>query len=151
MKVKSCSHKTHHAPKDRRLTVALDHLKEKDVRLTAPRRAILEILAKTLVPLSSEEIFSRLKKVDLVTVYRSLTTLEEIGLLRRHDFGDTVKRYELSEEGHHHHFIRCRSCGNVEAFEGCEFESAISKTLERKGYRMIHHTLDVQALCADCA
>lgn len=153
MKVKTCQHSAHRAPSHRRYEWALAQAKKKSFRLTGPRKAILSSLAAAKQPLSSEEVFAGLKKgsSDLVTVYRALSALEEIGLLRRHDFGDGIRRYELTDErDHHHHFIRCRGCGNVEAFGGCEFEAVISRALERKGYRMIHHSLDVQALCSTC-
>ena len=75
----------------------------------------------------------------------------EAGLLRRYEFGDGVRRYELSQpEEHHHHYIRCRACGSLEAFDGCDFEDTLARLLAKKGYQMIRHTLDVQALCRAC-
>jgi Fur family ferric uptake transcriptional regulator len=152
MKVKVCPHQTHSSPFKERVDKALNFIRERKIRVTNPRKEILNVLAKATRPMSSDEVFSNLKKgsSDLVTVYRSLTTLEEIGLLRRHDLGDTVRRYELSEGNHHHHYVRCKSCGTVEAFEGCEFENKLSKTLSKKGYHMIQHSLDVMALCSSC-
>jgi len=151
MKVKACKHKAHHAGANQRVEKALEKIRAKGIRVTAPRREILRVLAASSLPLSSEEVFSEFTKGgDLVTVYRSLATLEELNLVRRYDLGDGVRRYELLNEQHHHHYIRCRGCGDVEPFEGCEFESNLSKTLERKGYRMLQHTLDVQALCSRC-
>lgn len=152
MKVKGCSHETHRHSRATRLENALAGLKERGVRVTGPRREILRVLAGVSKPLSSDEVFAALKKGagDLVTVYRSLATLEEIGLLRRHELGDSVRRYELAEDGHHHHYVRCRGCGNVEAFGGCEFEGALARSLGRRGYQMIQHNLDVLALCKTC-
>ena len=153
MKVKACHHDTHHLPAKERFDWALGKLRELQLRVTNPRKDILSVLTRSERPLSSEDIFSQLKKgsSDLVTVYRNLTALEEFNLLRRHDLGDGVRRYELAQEqNHHHHYIRCRDCGSVEAFEGCQFEKAILKLLERKGYKMIQHNLDVQALCSAC-
>lgn len=150
MKVKSCKHDSH--KNSDKVEAVLTQLRAKGIRVTNPRKEILAVLAKTTKPLSSEEVFAGLKsKGDLVTVYRSLTTMEELGLLSRYDFGDGIRRYELLNEKHHHHYIRCRGCGDVEPFEGCEFEDKLFKALERKGYKMVQHTLDVQALCGKCA
>lgn len=152
MKVKSCSHETHRSSFKERVEKALSFIRERKIKVTNPRKDILTVLAKATRPMSSDDIFAALPKgsSDLVTVYRSLSTLEEIGLLRRHDLGDSLRRYELSEDQHHHHYIRCKSCGTVEAFEGCEFENNLSKTLSKKGYHMIQHSLDVMALCSRC-
>jgi Fur family ferric uptake transcriptional regulator len=152
MHVKSCNHSAHKSPSSRRLDWALEQFKALRLRITNPRKEILAVLAKAVKPLSSEEVFAELKKDnDLVTVYRSLTTMEDAGLLRRYEFGDGVRRYELSQEQeHHHHYIRCRECGDLEAFDGCDFEDTLARLLAKKGYQMIRHTLDVQALCRAC-
>jgi len=152
MRVRTCSHDLHGQSSDKRLKKALEKVRALRLRITGPRKDILSILAQSVKPLSSDEVFSRLRKgaSDLATVYRSLTTLEEGGLLRRYDLGDGTRRYELTEDGHHHHYVHCRSCGNIEAFEGCEFEESVLNMLARKGYRMIQHSLDVQALCSAC-
>lgn len=152
MKVKACRHEAHEKKAGLRLNRALESVRALRLRLTGQRRSILAILAQAAKPLSSDEIFARLKKGsgDLVTVYRSLTTMEGAGLLRRYDLGDGTRRYELAEEGHHHHYVHCRGCGSVEAFEGCEFEEGLLRALAKKGYQRIQHSLDVQALCAAC-
>jgi len=48
---------------------------------------------------------------DLATVYRSLRLLEQMGMVKRFDFGDGTARFELLEEGddgHHHHLVWTR-------------------------------------------
>ncbi|MGE3262935.1 MAG: Fur family transcriptional regulator [Bacteriovoracia bacterium] len=154
MKVKPCKHHAHDEPAMKRLDWAIGQIREKSLRVTTQRKNMLAALLKSDRPLSAEEVFDRLKKgtSDLTTVFRSLGDLEAAGLLRRHEFGDGLRRYEVvQEKGHHHHFIHCRSCGNVEAFDGCDFEKVLSKSLERRGYKKIQHNLEVMALCSACA
>lgn len=154
MKLKPCHHQTHNEPTADRLEWAIGQIREKGMRVTSQRTDILAVLLKSHAPLSAEEIYSHLKKgtSDLATVFRSVGSLEEIGILQRHDLGDNIRRYEVSlEKNHHHHFIHCRSCGNVEAFDGCDFEKVLSKTLAKKGYQNIQHSLEVKALCSKCA
>jgi Fur family ferric uptake transcriptional regulator len=154
MKVKGCKHHAHDEPAPKQLDWAIGQIRERGLRVTPQRRDMLAALLKSERPLSAEEVFGRLKKgtSDLATVFRSLGNLEEIGLLRRHEFGDGVRRYEVTQEKeHHHHFVHCRSCGNIEAFDGCDFEKVLSRVLERRGYKKIQHNLEVQALCSACA
>src|SRR5215203_6045066 len=84
-------------------------------KATPQRLAVLGALAaeqhQTL-----EEIRARCPEVGLVTVYRTLDLLSEIGAVRRLDLG-YGPRYELAEN-HHHHLV-CDSCGAVSEFEEC--------------------------------
>jgi Fur family ferric uptake transcriptional regulator len=153
MKVRACKHHTHENSKAELLKWAVGQIRERGLRVTLQRKNMLAVLLKAERPLSAEEVFVQLKKgsSDLATVFRSLGNLEEVGLLRKHDFGDNIRRYELvQDKGHHHHFVQCRSCGNVEPFDGCDFEKVLSKSLQRRGFKMIQHNLEVKALCSNC-
>ena len=92
-------------------------LRRQSRKVTPPRRAVLELLGRSAHPLTTKEIFGALPKneCDLATVYRSLRLLEEMGMVKRFDFGDGTARFELIEEGddgHHHHLVctRCSEC-----------------------------------------
>lgn len=144
-----CKHSSHRASPHERIEEGLGRLRSAGLRITAPRKRILEILSQSLKPLSSEEVHARLKTVDLVTVYRTLVAMEETEIVRRADFGDGVRRYEFAGSEHHHHYVICRVCQKTEAFDACPF-TPTKKALEKKGFRKIQHTLEVFALCEDC-
>src|SRR5581483_12470336 len=91
-----------------------ERLRQKSRKITGPRQAILEILRRHPHPMSNKEIFAALPKgdCDLVTVYRSLHLLENMGMVKRFDLGDGVARFELlgeGDDGHHHHLV-CTRC-----------------------------------------
>lgn len=136
-----------------------DLLARRGFRLTGPRRAVLDVLVKHGAPLSVAEIHSRLpdRRVNLVSVYRTLYLLSELGLLRTADTSKGSKRFELSQEftGHHHHLI-CQACGLVQDLEGCSLEDRVLETLTRRvrrvrGFRVTDHDLKLFGLCARCA
>jgi len=92
-----------------------ERLRLAGLRATAPRLAVLGALRAVPAPISHPELFERLgpEGWDRATLYRNLTDLAAVGLLRRVDHGDHVWRYELA--GHdpgHAHFV-CTSCGDV--------------------------------------
>ena len=62
-------------------------LQNNGCRITAPRRAILRVIAESPRALQPGEIFelSRVKhpSIGLVTVYRTLEQLEKLGLIQR--------------------------------------------------------------------
>jgi Fur family ferric uptake transcriptional regulator len=153
MQIKPCKHESHkHGAKDL-VEEAIHKMRDFGLRVTSPRIEILKALAATTKPLSTEEVFSSLgkKSGDLVTVYRALATLEEAEILRRHDFGDGVKRYAFTGAQHHHHYVICRNCGSVEPFDDCSFEIESLKTLKKRGYTKIQHMLEVFAECPKCS
>src|ERR1700745_3455318 len=94
------------------LNYYLQEMKEHELKVTPARKVIIESLLKNHGPFSAEEIQKKFikKKSDLATTYRALTSLEEVKLLRRCEFGDGIARYELADhtEEHHHHHLVCK-------------------------------------------
>ena len=129
-------------------------LREQGLKVTPQRTVLLEQLIEENDPISAEDLFKKVKgrhdSLDLVTVYRSLKKLEEVGLLARHEFGDGTNRYELTtEDGHHHHHVVCKVCGKIEALPSCDL-GALVKKVQTMGYSDIGHRLEFFATCKDC-
>src|SRR5882672_1937806 len=89
------SHVSHH-PSLPHLT---ERLRRKSRKVTGPRQALLELLPPQAHPMTSKEIFDALPKdlCDLATVYRSLRLLEQMGMVKRFDFGDGTARFRSEE------------------------------------------------------
>ena len=140
-----------HTP-DHAMTRALEELHTHGMRVTEPRKAMLGILTKEHGPFSAEELHHKLKGkgCDVVTVYRSLQAMEEIGVLRRCDFGDGTYRYEINHGEHHHHHIVCRVCRSVEVLDRCDV-GKLERLAREKGYDNISHTLEIFGVCQKCA
>ena len=61
-----------------------------------------------------QRIRDRLPTVSLDTVYRTLATLAECGLINRVDTSESLARFEAGLERHHH--LICRKCGEIKDF-----------------------------------
>jgi len=127
-------------------------------RLTGPRRAVLDVLAGSAVPLTVGEIHARLAggRANIVSVYRAVHLLVKLGLVRATDSGRSGLRYELTEQftGHHHHLI-CQRCGRIEDLDGCLLpDGALARVSRRvwhlKEFRMTEHELRLLGLCRSC-
>jgi Fur family ferric uptake transcriptional regulator len=112
-------------------------------KATPQRLAVLRALA-AVQHQSLGEIRARCPEVGLVTIYRTLDLLSEIGVVRRLDLGDGP-RYELAED-HHHHLI-CESCGDVSEFERCPLDL---RRLRGIDFEITAHTLEIYGRCARC-
>lgn len=113
---------------------------------------MLSVLIKEHGPFSAEELHKKIGVAgcDVVTVYRSLQAMEEIGVLRRCDFGDGTYRYEFNHGEHHHHHIICRVCRSVETLDMCVADG-LERLARQKGYQNVTHTLEIFGVCAKCA
>lgn len=141
-------------PGSRSLADLTARLRREERRLTGPRQAILDVLRTAARPLSSREIHGALPAggCDLVTVYRSLSLLEELAMVQRSDLGDGVARYELRDpdtDAHHHHIV-CRRCAAVVPLEGCELESYNDRVAALSGFTLVCHRLEFFGLCPRC-
>ena len=135
----------------RRVEAAVARMKEKSLRVTAPRLNLLWVLAVSAEPLSAEDVH-RLAghgALDLVTAYRSLGALEEAGVVQRHPMERGRTLYALAT-GHHHHHVVCRKCGRIERLPGCD-TSKIEAAARAKGYADLTHVMEIYGICPGCA
>jgi Fe2+ or Zn2+ uptake regulation protein len=118
---------------------------------TAPRIAILEVLFKTKQPETVQDIYKKLKNIDLVTLYRTLDSFEKSQLVRQIDLHKDAVYYELNRE--HHHHIVCTRCGTVEDFRLCNMNLFIKKIVEKSSnFKMVNeHSLELFGMCKACA
>ncbi|MEW6173512.1 MAG: transcriptional repressor [Bacillota bacterium] len=127
-------------------------LKEKGLKLTPQRQQILRVLLRAEGPLSAKEICDALHRrfpnVGLGTVYRTLETLKEVGVLREIVFPDGGKRFELGRE-HRHHLI-CLGCGRSVAFPCCPVECLGNITKQNPDFEIQGHSFTVFGYCGAC-
>ena len=92
-------------------------LKERGLRSTAPRVAVLRVLSIADRPLSYGEVHERLSEGDWdrTTIYRNLIKLRDAGLAPLVSRADGIDRYSLAGSGSHHHHphFMCEDCGTL--------------------------------------
>jgi len=124
-------------------------------RMTRTRKAVLSLLEDTHQPLSVSEIFSRLQEnqvaIDLVTVYRTVNVLKELGLVGQLDLHqEGQSRYELKEGRKHHHHIQCRMCGEIVDLLLCPLKKLTKLIEEQTHFIVDDHTLEFAGFCPKC-
>ena len=123
-------------------------------RQTHARRAIVEILLAAECALEPMEIFEagrrQAPRLGLVTVYRTLEKLEELGLVQRVHLPDGCHRYMRATQGHQH-LLLCTRCGRVVFFEGDDLHGLTARVGEKTGFSIQEHWLQLFGLCPQCA
>ncbi len=128
-------------------------LTEAKIRQTPIRKTILSILSRTQKPISVPELEESdlLKRLgsDTVTIYRTLETFYQAGLVKRLEFQEGKFRYELSSREHHHHVI-CTSCGKVVDIEDCIDDVTEKRIATQTKFSIQSHSLEFFGLCDEC-
>ena len=122
-------------------------------RITAPRRAVVETLVESEYVLNPLEIFAqariRYPKLGLVTVYRTLDTLENLGLVERVHHPEGCQAYIAAQRGHHHLLI-CEQCGRAAYFSGDRLGGLVLDVEGETGYQIRDHWLQLFGTCEAC-
>ncbi len=123
-----------------------ERCKRKGLRITAPRRVILQVLETAQDHPDVDELHSRVREIEpgvnIATVYRTMNTLAEHGLIERHSFSDGRARYEAVPESHHDHFINVDT-GEVIEFRSDEIERIQEEIARTYGFDIVSHRLDI--------
>jgi Fur family ferric uptake transcriptional regulator len=118
---------------------------EAGLKMTGQRKVILKILDEAKDHPSVEDVYDRAKgedaSISIATVYRTLSLLDELDLVIRHEFQEGYSRYELNWD-HHHHLIDLDS-GEVIEFQNSQLEKLKVKIAEELGYDLIDHRLEL--------
>lgn len=124
-------------------------LKEKGLKITTARIAVLDLLESENNPVDALTIVEKLSnQADQATVYRILEILTKKDIVNKLEFGEGKYRYEI-EKDHHHHLV-CSNCGKIEDIEidlSNEFSKEINK---KKGFLVKSHSLEFFGLCRLC-
>jgi Fe2+ or Zn2+ uptake regulation protein len=122
-------------------------------RLTAPRRAVVETLVWSLQALTPMEVYDAARKncpgLGLVSVYRTLEKLEELGLVQRVHQTRGCQAFIRAGEGHQH-LIVCTHCGKAVLFEGDQLDPLFNVVSKKTGFKIESHWLQIFGLCISC-
>ena len=132
---------------------ACEILKAAKLYCTAGRVAILKVLMKAGKPLSQDQIAKRSGKnhFDKVTIYRTLGSLLDVGLVHKVFIDKRARHFELShnctESQCHPHFT-CTSCGETTCLTEISLPMAKSP---HKGFIIRRQQVRLEGLCPACA
>ncbi|WP_298868954.1 Fur family transcriptional regulator [uncultured Gimesia sp.] len=134
-----------------------EYLATKGKRLTQEREFIVTEVFSNHEHFDADQLVFRMaqqktgRKVSRSTVYRTLTQLEEAGLLRKVARTNDKDVYE-HDYGYpqHDHFI-CKSCSELFEFQNDDIAEILERLAEKINFRMNEHRLEVYGVCEDCS
>lgn len=133
-------------------SAVVEVLRSKGLRMTPQRRAIVAEVMRTQGHISptalARTVQSEMPGVNASTIYRTLSLLEEVGVLAHAHLESGAEYHRAEEAGHVH--LTCSNCGSEDDLSLAEAD-ALSHLIER------HHRFlpdlthfAISGLCADC-
>jgi len=115
------------------------------LKMTGQRRVILQVLEEADDHPSVEMVHQRTKELDasisVATVYRTLNVLDDLNLVRRHEYNENHSRIETNLD-HHYHLIDVNS-GEVLEFQDEKLEVLIDRIATHLGFELVDHKLEL--------
>jgi Fur family ferric uptake transcriptional regulator len=135
------------------MTTPTQVLANAGVRLTAPRRALAELIAARPDHFTAADLLAdarrRRVRVGRASVFRTLDLLVELGTLERLDLPSGEHAYVVCEPEHHHHVV-CRNCGRSSEVADAGLAVAVSEMARQTGFAIDSHRLELYGLCPEC-
>lgn len=128
-------------------------VRQRGRRVTTCRRALLAELVRTSEHVTADDLAERVRErhpdIHRSTIYRSLSDLEDLGIVDHVHLGHGRAVYHLADDAHQH--VVCEACGYV-----MEVPDEIFEPLERAlrddfGFELLPGHFAVVGRCAACA
>jgi Fe2+ or Zn2+ uptake regulation protein len=135
-----------------RLEEILEALSTAGRRRTAARHVIVETLLDARDHLTAEELAERVQRrfpsVNISTVYRTLETLESLGVVDHVHLGHGRAIYHLADEEHQH--LVCEKCENVVELPASKLRPFLRSIERDHGFEVDRRHFAIVGLCAKC-
>ena len=131
-------------------------LRKYGIRSTRQRELLFELLNNAHTHLNADQLYElakrRDKKINRVTIYRTLKILKEEGLIDELDllhFEGDQHYYETRLKRQHAHIV-CLKCGTVQEFFGSQLQEMKGQIESDFGFKISLMRTEIGGLCADC-
>lgn len=133
-----------------------EYLTTKKMRLTREREIIVDEVFSSHEHFESDDLIERLsnrndgRRVSRSSVYRTLASMEDAGLLRKVARPNNREVYEHDYGYPQHDHLICDQCGNLIEFQNDEIAAAIGQIAAEHGFLKSGHRLEVYGTCESC-
>ena len=129
-----------------------DRCRQEGLSLTHQRLAVYSRLAATLEHPTAEELHTEIHReypmVSLGTVYKTLDTFEQYGLISKSRSTGEKARYDANTQPHHH--LVCKVCGRMDDLEGFKVGPLKLSKKEDTGFLVEEVRVDFRGICGPC-
>jgi Fur family transcriptional regulator, ferric uptake regulator len=128
-------------------------LRDAGQKVTPQRMLILCTVRHAGRHVTASEIIERVQEefpyVDPSTVYRTLSSASDLGLVSETNMGAGDNEFEWIGKDRHHHLI-CRSCGDVRSLDNSYLDSLATELYEEVEFQADLGHFAIFGLCKNC-
>lgn len=128
-------------------------LKSHKLRITDCRLDVVRFFLQEKIALTQGDLENQLTTYDRVTLYRTLNSFLESGIIHKIPNSDGAASYGLCHETcspnyheHNHIHFKCNKCGQIECLE----DKAVPAVTMPKGYHIETVNMIVDGICNKC-
>ncbi len=136
------------------IKVYKDFLKSKGLLYTQPRELILKEAMSALGHFSADELTLQMHKngmnISRATVYRTLASIKEAGILNSVDFGHGHIHYEAKKTKKYHEHITCEKCGAIYEIQVENLSKVINTAGTKAKFKHIEYAIRISGVCEKC-
>ncbi|TLW94772.1 transcriptional repressor [Saccharomonospora piscinae] len=141
---------------DEAVAFVLDQLRSHGHRITGARSAVIEALAQIGGHPSAEQLAERVRArypaIHRATVYRTLETLSELGVVTHVHIGGGASTYHLTPgtaaNGHLH--ASCRGCGRIVDLPGDLLAPVVERLARESEFELDPAQVALSGRCREC-
>jgi len=130
-------------------------LRHNGYKVTPQRRTIIDEIIGTHEHQTPAAIHERIHidhpGIGLVTIYRTLEILAELGLICETHAGHSCRSYLMRQSNTHHHHLICSDCGKVVDVADCGLHELENKLTGQSGFKISGHRLEIIVQCREWA
>ena len=129
-------------------------LRKSGFKITPQRRTIIGASIHSHEHLTPAAIHERVRQehpgIGLVTIYRTIEMLAELGLICETHAGGSCRSYLMRRPSEHHHHLICSDCGKVIDFTACDLGGLERRLSEETRFKISGHLLEFLGQCRQC-
>ena len=130
-------------------------LRARGERMTGPRRAVLNVLARQNDHISADTLVGLVAEHDpgvhRASVYRTLEALSDLGVVQHVHLGHGATAYHLVPLEERHLHAHCRLCGSVRDLPSDLLDSVAEVMARRYGFVLDAGHVALSGMCRRCA
>ncbi len=128
-------------------------LRDAGQKITPQRMLILSTLRHAGQHVTASAVLDEVRRsypfVDASTVYRTLGSAAELGLVSETDMGTGDTQFEWIGRDRHHHLI-CRSCGGVSSLDNSYLDTLATALYDKQGFQADLGHFAIFGVCQAC-